>query len=88
MVLCIQQLPDECVIGSDKVCSEWEVRKRKIRLYANIFDRPVCFQISPSAVKDYNRGRLYLADMAKRENVPIYESIQDAIKAAIDKSIG
>lgn len=27
-------------------------------------------------------------DMARRENVPIYESIQDAVQAAIDKNIG
>ncbi|XP_065199843.1 uncharacterized protein raw isoform X2 [Planococcus citri] len=61
IVLCIQQLPDQCVIGSDK--------------------------LSQQAVKDYNRGRLYLADLARRENVPIYESISDAVEAAITKCI-
>lgn len=44
-------------------------------------------QLSQQAVKDYNRGRLYLADLARRENVPIYESISDAVEAAINKCI-
>ncbi|KAK7580702.1 hypothetical protein V9T40_001331 [Parthenolecanium corni] len=61
VVLCIQYLPDKCVIGSD--------------------------ELSHTAVKDYNRGRHYLADIARRENVPIFESISDAVQTAINKCI-
>ncbi|XKL67292.1 hypothetical protein PGB90_002783 [Kerria lacca] len=61
VILCIQNLPEHCIIGSDK--------------------------LSQQAVKDYNRGRHYLTDIARRGNVPIFESVPDAVKFAINKCI-
>lgn len=43
------------------------------------------FQLSSAAIKDYNRGRAYLIDLAKRQNIPVYGSIDDALKAAVEK---
>lgn len=43
------------------------------------------FQLSSSAIKDYNRGRAYLIDLAKRQNIPVYSNIEDALKSAVEK---
>ncbi|XP_062545068.1 uncharacterized protein LOC134211811 isoform X2 [Armigeres subalbatus] len=43
------------------------------------------FQLSSSAIKDYNRGRTYLIDLAKRQNIPVYSSVEDALKSAVEK---
>jgi len=40
-------------------------------------------QLSPCAVKDYNRGRDYLCDLASREGVPLFESIEEAISCVV-----
>lgn len=45
-------------------------------------------QLSSSAIKDYNRGRTYLIDLAKRQNIPVYVNIEDALKAAVEKLNG
>lgn len=42
-------------------------------------------QLSSSAIKDYNRGRAYLIDLAKRQNIPVYSNIEDALKSAVEK---
>ncbi|XP_017776253.1 PREDICTED: uncharacterized protein LOC108562433 isoform X2 [Nicrophorus vespilloides] len=42
--------------------------------------------LSKQAIKDYNRGRVYLSDLAKRKQVPVFEDINEAIKCAIDRS--
>ncbi|VVC26527.1 Hypothetical protein CINCED_3A006425 [Cinara cedri] len=44
-------------------------------------------KLTQTAVKDYNRGRIYLADLAARERVPVYESIKEAVETAIKKSL-
>ncbi|XP_066901935.1 uncharacterized protein raw isoform X2 [Halyomorpha halys] len=41
--------------------------------------------LSKVAVNDYNRGRVYLRDLASRSGVPVYENIADAVQAAIAK---
>lgn len=41
------------------------------------------FQLTEQAIKDYNRGRIYLSDTATREGVPVYENIGDALQHAI-----
>ncbi|XP_069697764.1 uncharacterized protein raw isoform X2 [Periplaneta americana] len=58
VVLCVQHLPDDAVIGNDK------------------------------AVKDYNRGRMYLSDLANREGVPVFESVAEAVDCVIHKCSG
>ncbi|XP_046986814.1 uncharacterized protein LOC124556841 isoform X1 [Schistocerca americana] len=59
VVLCVQHLADDCVLGSDK--------------------------LSKQAVKDYNRGRMYLSDLANREGVPVYDSIPESVECVIQK---
>ncbi|XP_060555209.1 uncharacterized protein LOC132716070 isoform X2 [Ruditapes philippinarum] len=57
MVLCIQNIPKEAVIDSDK--------------------------LSEQSIKDYNRGREYLSDLANREGVPLFENIEEASSSVI-----
>lgn len=44
-------------------------------------------KLTQTAINDYNRGRMYLADLASRERVPIFESIAEAVKIAIQKKL-
>ena len=41
--------------------------------------------LSPDALKDYNRGRAYLSDIANREGVPIFEKIDEAVVCVVQK---
>ena len=41
------------------------------------------FQLTATALKDYNRGRAYLGDMASREGVPQFEDVAQATQCAI-----
>lgn len=41
--------------------------------------------LTPSAVKDYNRGRSYLIDLAKRQGIPCFSEVRPALQCAIDK---
>lgn len=41
--------------------------------------------LSDSAVKDYNRGRSYLVDLAKRHEIPVFDEIEAAAKCAVEK---
>ncbi|XP_021931040.1 uncharacterized protein LOC110835283 isoform X3 [Zootermopsis nevadensis] len=59
VVLCVQHLPDDAIIGSDK--------------------------LSKQAGKDYNRGRMYLSDLANREGIPVFESVTEAVDCVIHK---
>ncbi|XP_043207136.1 uncharacterized protein LOC122373284 isoform X2 [Amphibalanus amphitrite] len=60
VVLCIQMLPDNCVIQGEK--------------------------LSPTAIKDYNRGRSYLSDLASRKGVPVFETVAEAVQKAAQLS--
>ena len=40
-------------------------------------------QMTETALKDYNRGRMYLSDMARKEGVPQFEDIAEAVQCAI-----
>ncbi|XP_065078116.1 uncharacterized protein raw [Ochlerotatus camptorhynchus] len=42
-------------------------------------------QLTNSAIKDYNRGRVYLSDLAKRQGIPVFNDIEEALKSAVDK---
>ncbi|CAI6342780.1 unnamed protein product [Macrosiphum euphorbiae] len=44
-------------------------------------------KLTQTAINDYNRGRLYLADLASRERVPVFESIKEAVEIAMQKSL-
>jgi len=42
-------------------------------------------KLSPQAVKDYNRGRLYLSDMATRAGIPVFSNILETTACVIQK---
>jgi len=42
-------------------------------------------QLSPDAVNDYNRARTYLADLANRDGVPVFDKVEEAIMAAVQR---
>uniref|UniRef100_A0A1B6K8I3 EF-hand domain-containing protein n=1 Tax=Graphocephala atropunctata TaxID=36148 RepID=A0A1B6K8I3_9HEMI len=42
-------------------------------------------KMSKQAVSDYNRGRIYLKDLAHRDNIPVYHTVDEAVTCAIEK---
>jgi raw len=42
-------------------------------------------QLSAAAVKDYNRGRMYLSDLANRDGVPVFEDVSEAVECVVSK---
>ncbi|XP_055601377.1 uncharacterized protein LOC129750156 isoform X1 [Uranotaenia lowii] len=48
-------------------------------------DSPTKQKLTPAAVKDYNRGRAYLVDLANRQAVPVFSEIDQALDCAIKK---
>ncbi|XP_026821077.1 uncharacterized protein LOC113559444 isoform X3 [Rhopalosiphum maidis] len=44
-------------------------------------------KLTQTAINDYNRGRIYLADLASRERVPVFESINEAVEIAVQRSL-
>ncbi|XP_030377578.1 uncharacterized protein LOC115626365 isoform X2 [Scaptodrosophila lebanonensis] len=42
-------------------------------------------KLTPAAIKDYNRGRSYLIDLAKRQGVPVFNDIQAALDCTVAK---
>ncbi|KAK5650835.1 hypothetical protein RI129_001864 [Pyrocoelia pectoralis] len=45
-------------------------------------------QLTTQAIKDYNRGRVYLSDLAKRKKIPVFDNIAEAAQCAISKCRG
>uniref|UniRef100_A0A182NQI8 Uncharacterized protein n=1 Tax=Anopheles dirus TaxID=7168 RepID=A0A182NQI8_9DIPT len=41
--------------------------------------------LSSSAIKDYNRGRAYLIDLAKRHGIPVYEGLEETFDSVVDR---
>ena len=41
--------------------------------------------LTKQALKDYNRGRSYLSDIANREGVPVFENIEEALQCVVQK---
>ena len=39
--------------------------------------------LSSNAVKDYNRARAYLSDLANRDGIPVVENVEEAIELAV-----
>ncbi|XP_055923882.1 uncharacterized protein LOC129954173 isoform X2 [Eupeodes corollae] len=42
-------------------------------------------ELTPTAIKDYNRGRSYLIDLAKRQGVPVFNDLKSALECTADK---
>jgi hypothetical protein len=51
----------------------------------NLIDQYLLFQLTQTAINDYNRGRMYLADFASRGKVPVSESIAEAVEIVLQK---
>ncbi|KRT80909.1 hypothetical protein AMK59_6224 [Oryctes borbonicus] len=45
-------------------------------------------KLTKQATKDYNRGRVYLSDLAKRKQVSVFDNITKAVQRAIDLCYG
>lgn len=43
------------------------------------------FQLTQTAIKDYNRGRAYLIDLAERQQVPVFRDTRQAVDCALEK---
>lgn len=41
--------------------------------------------LSPTAIRDYNRARSYLSDLANRDGVPVFDKVEEAVKAVVHK---
>ncbi|KAJ8917164.1 hypothetical protein NQ315_012656 [Exocentrus adspersus] len=44
--------------------------------------------LTKNAVKDYNRARVYITDLARRKQLPVFESITEAAECAIERCKG
>ncbi|XP_055388268.1 uncharacterized protein LOC129616659 [Condylostylus longicornis] len=42
-------------------------------------------KLTTTAIKDYNRGRSYLIDLAKRQGVPVFDDIKEALDCVAEK---
>eukprot|EP01137_Pigoraptor_chileana_P032528 Opistho-2@22041 len=40
----------------------------------------------PRALRDYNRGRMYLADLANRSGVPVFTEVDDAVRSILQRT--
>uniref|UniRef100_A0A0B7AZV8 Uncharacterized protein n=1 Tax=Arion vulgaris TaxID=1028688 RepID=A0A0B7AZV8_9EUPU len=40
-------------------------------------------QMTERAVSDYNRGRVYLSDMASREGIPVFENVEESLQSVV-----
>lgn len=63
-------------------------QQRDIVLCVNNLSRDVAIDgetLSERAVRDYNRGRAYLSDIANREGVPVFDDVMEAVNCAIKK---
>lgn len=90
VVMCVQMMSEGTSIGDEKV-QRWQnqfdcfflktTKKTKHWTTISIF----YFQLTPAAVKDYNRGRCYLIDLARRQEVPVFNDLRQATECAIEK---
>lgn len=39
--------------------------------------------MTETAVTDYNRGRIYLSDMASREGIPVFENVNESLESVV-----
>ena len=42
-------------------------------------------QLTDLAVKDYNRARAYLADLANRDGIPVFDKIEESVQCAVTR---
>lgn len=56
-----------------------------LRVRSHLSLTVVPLQMSKQAVKDYNRGRVYLSDLAKRKHVPVFDSVEEAVRCVEER---
>nr|XP_032513238.1 uncharacterized protein LOC116767135 isoform X2 [Danaus plexippus plexippus] len=61
------------------------LRANNTVLLVQTMDRDRAPKYSEAAVKDYNRGRHYLIDLARRAAVPVFDNLDAAMACVIDK---
>lgn len=94
VVLCVEPLSEsEAMVRNEKVRFFFVIicggRFHYIYFGFQIVDICVYFlQLTIQAVKDYNRGRVYLSDLAKRKQVSVFDNITKAVQRAIDLCCG
>lgn len=87
VVLCIQQLKDGVVIDGEKV-NLFLLYTMEIFVYIYAKTQGgtlLLFQLTTTGVLDYNRPRSYLADLANRDGVPIFDDVAEAVECAVKK---
>lgn len=42
-------------------------------------------ELSEQSINDYNRGRMYLMDLAQRDDIPVLQNIQEAVECVVQK---
>nr|BAM19930.1 unknown unsecreted protein [Papilio xuthus] len=52
-------------------------------LIVQTMDPAAAHNYSEAAVKDYNRGRHYLVDLARRSSVPVFDNVDDAMLCVV-----
>lgn len=60
-------------------------------LCVQYLEEPCCIGgelLTKTAVADYNRGRVYLCDYAAKYQVPVFNSLQEAMDCCIQKCVG
>ncbi|KAH8273991.1 hypothetical protein KR044_007260, partial [Drosophila immigrans] len=82
VVLAVQMLPEDCVLGGEKVTEDGYSFGKHILITCI---QSLLLQLTVAAIKDYNRGRSYLIDLAKRQGVPVFNDIQAALECTVAK---
>ena len=54
-----------------------------LSLSLSLFLSSICLQLSERAVRDYNRGRAYLTNMARKKQISLYTNSVDAALCAV-----
>lgn len=93
VVLCVEQLNSEnCVIANETVIFIYYstvplFKFVKISLLALLTTnlQHLISQLTQTAIKDYNRARAYITDLAERRNVLVFDSPQGAVNCVISK---
>ena len=92
IILCLQQLPDGCTIEGEQVRSSRVMTSQCVceagcQVHALQLGsdraRVLVFQLTDYAVKDYNRARAYLCDLANRDKIPVFDDVTEAVNCAV-----
>ena len=87
IILCLQQIPQGAVVEGETVgtLSCFSLPLLPLSLLQPTVNHSLvsCSQMTDYAVKDYNRARAYLSDLANRDKVPVFDDITEAVDEAV-----